>query len=479
MDIFFAERHTTLSTCYIATNLVKHPAPNAPPVFISTPNTLATEGNLWSYAIAADDINPGDSVTYSLQISPSGMHVTGKTVTWTPENADVGSHAITIRATDTHGAFNDQLFVVKVANVNQAPVITSPATSVAVQDQLFQYQAQASDTDAGDVLTWQLTTAPAGMTVSFTGLISWTPAPAQVGSNNIVLQVKDAANVAAQQIITITVSNVNDAPVITDPVTQIATEDIPFSLQLAATDPDGNQVFWFVIQGPDSLKVNMNTGLITWTPLQNVADSIVIVKIGAKDSALLDTMTFNISVAAVNDLPVITSVFPNTFKTDTLYSIPLTANDEEGNVITWTVAQKPATMNIISNVLVWAPSSIGSDTIVLIVSDGTSSDTLTSYFQVINGSATGISHSKYLPMPTDLSLTSIKSDGRISLRVGMPKDILSGTLNVYDIKGRIVATYHIGNNGWHTVQLPNISSGIFVARIIAGKKTLDIRIANH
>ena len=41
----------------------------------------------------------------------------------------------------------------------------------------------ATDPDAGDTLTYSLTTAPTGMTINATtGLISWTPTKAQVGA---------------------------------------------------------------------------------------------------------------------------------------------------------------------------------------------------------------------------------------------------------------------------------------------------------
>lgn len=88
---------------------------------------------------------------------------------------------------------------------NSAPVITSVAPTAAVVGQAYSYQANASDAD-GDPITWSLLTAPSGMTVNTTGLVSWTPTSGQVGSHAVSLNATDGtANV--QQNWSITVSS--------------------------------------------------------------------------------------------------------------------------------------------------------------------------------------------------------------------------------------------------------------------------------
>ena len=54
-----------------------------------------------------------------------------------------------------------------------APVITSAPVTTATAGVLYTYDVEATDPDAGDVLTYSLTTAPAGMTIDpTTGLIA-------------------------------------------------------------------------------------------------------------------------------------------------------------------------------------------------------------------------------------------------------------------------------------------------------------------
>ena len=51
-------------------------------------------------------------------------------IQWTPDNAHVGSIPVTVRAQDEGGLFDTQSFDVYVANVNDAPTITSsPVTA--------------------------------------------------------------------------------------------------------------------------------------------------------------------------------------------------------------------------------------------------------------------------------------------------------------------------------------------------------------
>ena len=87
---------------------------------------------------------------------------------------------------------------------NNAPVITSTAPTTGTVGQQYTYQATATDGD-GDPLSWSLLSNPSGMTVSATGLVSWTPASA--GTFDVTLQVSDGIDNAQQSwSITVTAS---------------------------------------------------------------------------------------------------------------------------------------------------------------------------------------------------------------------------------------------------------------------------------
>ncbi len=86
---------------------------------------------------------------------------------------------------------DEQTFTVTANDVNQAPVITNIGTIEFTELDAGTYQVTATDPDEDD-LTYELVDEPAGMTISATGLISWTPALGQVDVEDIKVRVTDA-----------------------------------------------------------------------------------------------------------------------------------------------------------------------------------------------------------------------------------------------------------------------------------------------
>ncbi len=105
------------------------------------------------------------------------------------------------------GYFATQSFTVQVSPPgNRPPFFTSAPSTTATVGQLYSYDADASDPDAGDTLTFSLTVAPSGMAInSSTGLIQWTPASGQVGGNSVTVRVQDQGGQFATQSFTIQV----------------------------------------------------------------------------------------------------------------------------------------------------------------------------------------------------------------------------------------------------------------------------------
>jgi FtsP/CotA-like multicopper oxidase with cupredoxin domain len=101
-----------------------------------------------------------------------------------------------------------------VTGGGNAPAITSIPVTTATQAVSYSYDVNATDPDAGDVLTYSLDIKPIGMTINATtGLISWTPGGAQIGPQSVKARVTDPTGLFATQPFTITVANVNDPPV--------------------------------------------------------------------------------------------------------------------------------------------------------------------------------------------------------------------------------------------------------------------------
>jgi hypothetical protein len=99
---------------------------NDAPTITSTPISAATEEVQYTYDVNAQDIDPGDTLNYSLTSAPEGMSIDDLTgiITWTPTDAQVGTHQIVLKVTDNQSAYATQAFAITVENVNDAPEIS-------------------------------------------------------------------------------------------------------------------------------------------------------------------------------------------------------------------------------------------------------------------------------------------------------------------------------------------------------------------
>ncbi|WP_273149961.1 Ig-like domain-containing protein, partial [Methylophaga thiooxydans] len=349
-------------------------AVNDTPVFSSAASTTAVEGSLYQYApqiVDADDANNGTDLTFTLVVAPEGMTMSSTGVLqWTPGNG-VASADVTLEVADggEDGAVTAaQSWTITVGNVNDAPTITSLAPTAATEGVVYEYAVQVTDPDDdnnGTDLTFELTTAPSGMTVSATGLIQWTPANA-ITSADVTLVVRDGGESGAQpatQSWTVTVTPVNDAPTITETTAAITTnEDTSGTVTLNATDIDGDTINWSVgLAAANGVATVSGTGLsqvVSYAPNAdfNGTDSFVV---SITDGLLTDTITVNVTVNATNDAPTITSDAVTTATEDEAYSYSATATDIDGDTLTWSLTQSPEGMTIDANsgAISWTPAN--------------------------------------------------------------------------------------------------------------------------
>jgi RHS repeat-associated protein len=190
------------------------PPTNQVPSIASTPLTATVARASYSYDVDATDPDPGDALAFALPTAPSGMTINATTglIAWTPTLAQVGDHSVVVRVTDTGGLFAEQSFTITVSTpppTNQPPSINSTPLTTATADTRYSYDVDASDPDVGEVLTYSLTTAPAGMSIdAASGLVEWTPSAAQTGDHPVEVKVQDAGGLSATQPFTITVAAV-------------------------------------------------------------------------------------------------------------------------------------------------------------------------------------------------------------------------------------------------------------------------------
>ncbi|MBK9082480.1 MAG: tandem-95 repeat protein [Rhizobiales bacterium] len=133
-------------------------ANDAPEAGEEIPDQTATEDAAFSYTVPAaafTDVDATDSLTLSATGLPLWLSFNAATGVFsgTPANGDVGAVTVTITATDGSGAQASQTVVFTVNNVNDAPVATADAVTLA-ENVGTTLAVSGNDTDAdGDALT--------------------------------------------------------------------------------------------------------------------------------------------------------------------------------------------------------------------------------------------------------------------------------------------------------------------------------------
>ncbi len=337
---------------------------NDKPVITSTAPTIATENEQYVYTVEAEDAEDS-TLTYKLETYPSGMEIDGNVITWTPATGTTTSGDVTLTVSDGELS-NTEIFSVTVST-QHAPAITSTAPTTATEDEQYIYEITANDVD-GDTLTYSMETYPTGMEID-SNIITWTPAEG-ILSGDVVLVVSDGG-LADTSRFSITVTPVNDAPVITSTAPTTATEDELYTYEVTAVDVDSDSLTYRLEAIPSGMEIDGN--IITWTPTEGVLSGDVVLV--ASDGELSDKSGFSIKVAPVNDAPEITSDAPTTAEKDVEYIYEVTAEDVDSDNLTYTLEASPSGMEINGNIISWTPSDGGISTdVVLLVSDGELSD---------------------------------------------------------------------------------------------------------
>jgi RHS repeat-associated protein len=131
--------------------------------------------------------------------------------------------------------------------------------------QKYEYQVTTTDPD-GDAVTLELTTAPAGMSISPTGQITWFAAPDQVGTHPVTVRATDGRGGSTTQSYLVEVRSQfgNDDPIfVTQPITT-TTSTTNYEYSARAADSDQDPLRYELVEAPEGMAIDANTGDISW-----------------------------------------------------------------------------------------------------------------------------------------------------------------------------------------------------------------------
>ena len=187
--------------------------------------------------------------------------------------------------------------------VNTAPVISGSPSGSVTANAGYWFKPGASDAD-GDPLTFSIRNKPVWASFSTgSGRLSGTPSNSHVGPySNIKITVNDGSASASLGPFSITVSNANEAPVITgSPATSVAEGNLYF-FRPKASDANGDDLTFRIKNRPSWASFNGGTGRLSGTPGNSDVGSysnIVITVTDGTKSVSLQAFSIQVSKAVL------------------------------------------------------------------------------------------------------------------------------------------------------------------------------------
>jgi Bacterial Ig domain/Cadherin-like domain/Putative Ig domain/RTX calcium-binding nonapeptide repeat (4 copies)/Bacterial cadherin-like domain len=371
------------------------------------PDVTVAEDMEIDFAIPAGTFGDadGDTLTLTARLAsgnalPSWLSFDGERFTGTPPANFNGSLDLEVFASDGSLSASD-VFRLTVSAVNDAPVLVTPLADISVNEDSpvdVTLPAGAFSDPDGTALAYSATLVGGGALPSWLSFanrrFTGTPPANFNGALDIVVTASDGS-LSVSDTLRLTVSPVNDAPVLVTPLADInVNEDTAVDVTLpvgAFSDPDGTALAYtatLVGGAPLPSWLSFSNRRFTGTPPANFNGFYDIV-VTASDGTLAVSDTLRLTVTPVNDAPVAANDGGFAVTSDatlTIQPASLLANDSdpEGSALAITAVGNAVngTVALSSGQIVFTPAAQGAASFSYTVSDGSLTSTATVSIQV-------------------------------------------------------------------------------------------------
>ncbi|MEO7454257.1 MAG: putative Ig domain-containing protein [Fimbriimonadales bacterium] len=232
----------------------------------------------------------------------------------------------------------------------------------------------------GGPVTWGVT-GPPGMSISPSGVITWTPGELDGGTSHIVDVEATVGASTATTSFTVNVIETNTPPVI-DPISDVTIDEGGTAMADAnASDSDVpvQGPTFSLASGPGGASVNPSTGEFSWVTDEADGPGAHQVTIRVRDDGsglLTDETTFTVFVEEVNQAPTLNPISDKevTAGANLTFAVSATDPDQPANQLTYTLepgAPGGASIDPFSGQFDWTPSAgeVGDHTVTVRVTD--------------------------------------------------------------------------------------------------------------
>jgi hypothetical protein len=254
---------------------------------------------------------------------------------------------------------------------------TSNALPAAIAGAAWSANIQANDAD-GTLFYWQLLQAPAGVTLTPSGItstetigyssqatLSWTPTSRANANTDIIVRVQDSRGGVATKRYTLNVIGGNAAPVINPLGDFTLTEGQSLNLPISASDADGDPLTVTIANLPAGASFNAMTGVLSWKPSYDQAGQFNDITVIVSDGKSTVFESFNVTVNQGYAKPVLAPIPAQTLREGDAFALQLngsmpgglTQADGTSIVLSYSAPWLPggATLNTETGWFAWTP----------------------------------------------------------------------------------------------------------------------------
>jgi|GEM_PF-2791065 len=231
---------------------------NAPPSFLSQPDTFITVGQEYSYNVLVGDRNKNAKLEVSLDQGPRGMTLQGRNLTWTPTQNQVDYFPVRLTLTDGFLTTTQRWTIF----VNAPPKIVSTPISSLAHGQEYRYRINVEDPNTDSNIRYTLDQGPEGMTIDETGLLTWKPASTTINRQSFKIRITDGYATDTQDGSVF----INVPPKFVSEPEIVAVSELPYKYELQGEDANGDPIRFSAIRLPKYAKFDSTDNVITWKP---------------------------------------------------------------------------------------------------------------------------------------------------------------------------------------------------------------------
>lgn len=316
----------------------------------------------------------GDFLKYRVVAGPFNGSLSGTepNLVYTPKPDFRGLDTFAFVSNDGEHDSIPATISISVAPENDAPIVTDD-NAATQEDTPVLIALSGIDTDS-DNLSFKILTDPNNGTLSQEGSnITYTPNKNFFGSDSFTYAANDSTTESGPATISITVTPMDDPPIANDAEVTVQ-EDSSIWITLMGTDPDNDPLIYTVISEPSQGTISGEAPNLSYRPTTDYigTDSITFMVSDGKTESY--PATISITVVQANDPPMVSDSVVKT-REDIPVTITLTAKDQEGDTLTYSIVDRPVhgTLSGVEPNVIYTPNVdfSGTDNITYKANDGT------------------------------------------------------------------------------------------------------------